>query len=710
MDVDLMILQERCRKDPLSYEDDFASQRRHFDALISAANLRPSDANPRLAEVASFMGSVAHCYGNEGIAIATDITSFLGEHGQAMNPELRRSLVRLLCLLRARGTADPTTVIPLFFRLLSCNDKVLRRMLHGHIVSDVKKIQSSGNASRKVLQGFLFSMVQDPSEVLVKRSLHVLVDLFRKRIWNDAKCANMIATACFHDAMAVAIIASRFMLNSESKEATEDSDDESDEECYDSSRKTIDGQRASDMWKAYNMTAKKSTRKRKKMERVINRLTRVKSSANSRATSEKNPGHPSLEAMFLINDPQEFAERLFKDLQTRRKRESYENRLIFVNLISRLIGTHELILFSFYPFLQKYLQPAQPEVTRVLAYLTQACHDKVPSDVLHPILRGLADTFVSERSSPPSVAAGINTIRAICSRVPLAILDEENEYKAEHEQESALLEDLVQYRTSKDKGIMMAARSLISLYREVHPGLLQKKDRGRAGAEAIQKGRESHAKAYGTHLYATGVEGIELLHKAESDGDDSGSDLVSDADSESEQKSVENTDLAKVSEKDNATVNEGAEFDEDLSGEENERREDGQGDGEKGEKESGNRLDAMQILSNEDFERIRLRRAAKAIGESARILNAGEVVNPDDLQGPVKRERRTLQERMESVLKGREGREKFGQKAEKGGGSTNKEKLKKKSNSMVIHKRRRRNKQLSRRDKQIAKRRKRDYR
>ncbi|PXF40317.1 Protein SDA1-like [Gracilariopsis chorda] len=708
MDVDLMILQERCRKDPLSYEDDFVSQRRHFDALLSAANLRPSDANPRLAEVASFMGSVAHCYGNEGIAIATDITTFLGEYGQAMNPELRRSLVRLLCLLRARGTADPTTVIPLFFRLLSCNDKVLRRMLHGHIVSDVKKIQNSGDSSRKVLQTFLFSMVQDPSETLVKRSLHVLVDLFRKRIWNDPKCANMIATACFHEAMPVAIIASRFILNSESKENTEDWDDESDEEGLSTARKTIDGQKASDMWKAYNMTGKKSTRKKKKMERVINRLTRVKSSAHSRAISESNPGHPSLEAMMLINDPQEFTERLFKDLQTRRKRESYENRLIFVNLISRLVGTHELILFSFYPFLQRYLQPAQPEVTRVLAYLTQACHDKVPSDVLHPILRGLADTFVSERSSPPSVAAGINTIRAICSRVPLAILDEENECKAEREQESALLEDLVQYKTSKDKGIMMAARSLISLYREVHPGLLQKKDRGRAGAEAVQKGRESHAKAYGTHLYAIGVEGIELLNEADSEGDQD--EMDSDADSKPQPESAENDEQVEDLHKDDDVVDGGAESEEERSCEVDERKEDTQEDDEKGEKESGNRLDAMQILSNEDFERIRLRRAAKAIGESARVLNAGEAVNPDDLQGPVRRERRTLEERMESVLKGREGREKFGKRAEKGGGSTNKQKLKKKSNAMVIHKRRRKNKQLSRRDKQLAKRRKRDYR
>ena len=40
-----------------------------------------------------------------------------------------------------------------------------------------------------------------------------------------------------------------------------------------------------------------------------------------------------------------------------------------------------------------------------------------------------------------------------------------------------LLFDLSQYKASKDKGIAMASRSLISLYREINPELLHKNDR-----------------------------------------------------------------------------------------------------------------------------------------------------------------------------------------------------------------------------------------
>ena len=61
---------------------------------------------------------------------------------------------------------------------------------------------------------------------------------------------------------------------------------------------------------------------------------------------------------------------------------------------------------------------------------------------------------------------GLNAIREITKRCPLA-LDE------------TLLRDLAEYKSYKDKAVMMASRSLIQLYRSVHPELLHKKDRGR---------------------------------------------------------------------------------------------------------------------------------------------------------------------------------------------------------------------------------------
>ena len=55
------------------------------------------------------------------------------------------------------------------------------------------------------------------------------------------------------------------------------------------------------------------------------------------------------------------------------------------------------------------------------------------------------------------------------------------------------LQDLAAYKSYKDKAVMMAARSLIQLYRTTHPELLHRKDRGRpteATAELLETGRK----------------------------------------------------------------------------------------------------------------------------------------------------------------------------------------------------------------------------
>lgn len=40
-------------------------------------------------------------------------------------------------------------------------------------------------------------MLADTNESAAKRSLDVMIELYRKKIWDDAKTVNVIATACF---------------------------------------------------------------------------------------------------------------------------------------------------------------------------------------------------------------------------------------------------------------------------------------------------------------------------------------------------------------------------------------------------------------------------------------------------------------------------------------------------------------------------------
>lgn len=89
--LDLLLLQERCRKDPVSYREEYESQQRHFEALLGSGKLQTSLGSRELIEVSQFLGAVSHCYeGNGESEFVSDIVTFLSEHGAVMDADLRR--------------------------------------------------------------------------------------------------------------------------------------------------------------------------------------------------------------------------------------------------------------------------------------------------------------------------------------------------------------------------------------------------------------------------------------------------------------------------------------------------------------------------------------------------------------------------------------------------------------------------------------------
>lgn len=169
--------------------------------------------------------------------------------------------------------------------------------------------------------------------------------------------------------------------------------------------------------------------------------------------------------MTLVNDPQNFAERLFHRLQSGSALK-FDTKMLLIQVLSRVVGLHRLMILHLYPFLQRYVQPNQRDVTKLLAATATACHELIPPDVLEPLLKQLVNQFVHDRARPEVVAVGINCVREICLRCPLVM-------------NTDLLQDLAQYKRARDKPVATAARALISTFRELAPGMLEKKDRGR---------------------------------------------------------------------------------------------------------------------------------------------------------------------------------------------------------------------------------------
>src|SRR5690349_1877262 len=85
----------------------------------------------------------------------------LASRSQELEPATRKVLVQSLILLRNQGMVENTILLPLFFKLFQCHDKVLRELLYTHIISDIKRSNASSknNKLNKSLQGFMFTLL-----------------------------------------------------------------------------------------------------------------------------------------------------------------------------------------------------------------------------------------------------------------------------------------------------------------------------------------------------------------------------------------------------------------------------------------------------------------------------------------------------------------------------------------------------------------------
>lgn len=272
---------------------------------------------------------------------------------------------------------------------------------------------------------------------------------------------------------------------------------------------------------------------------------------------------------------------------------------------------------------------------------------------------------------------------------------------------------------------MMAARSLIVLYREQIPGLLHKRDRGRpteAQADIKQKN-------YGEVVAADHIPGSEALLKksktvscvvsyfcflfnvsyfqidvnsddSSSDEDGEWVDIPDDGNNESKLEEDDGefeTDEDASIDSDDEEEEDDVDDDEEAAGSDKDVSEAPDKSKKSGvqimdEKQAAQELALTRLFTDEDFKRIDAENIKKhTTNARKRPLEAekSEYVRLDDIEMIYKKRRADKQTRLESVLKGRTGREKFGYRDGRQNihcSKTNTEKTKKKNFGMMRHK------------------------
>lgn len=655
-------LQNMVKRDPDAYKTEFLMQLRHYESEYQLFLLQPSKESAHFGALISFLSHVAKCYPREMAEFPMQVMKLLQENYLVLEPDLRRTLVQSLMLMRNRSLIDAITLLKVFFELFRCPDKRLRELLYKHIVSDIRQLNATSKNEKvnKALQNFLFEMLQDENEHAALKSLQVLVDLFKRKVWHDQRTVNVIATACTSKNAKLLVMSLNFFLGI-------DDDILEDEEMQKKEKKTL-------VDVDYHSHSKKT---RKRHRETVTALKK-----NKRARKREIEFQATFPAIEMLNDPQGVVEKQFKVLKSCSER--FEVKLLMMNFIGRVIGFHKLVLLPYYPLLQRYLQSHQQNVTQVLAYLVQSCHEDIPPEELLPLVKSIAHNFITERCTSEVIAVGINTVREMFRRVPLVL---------ECDGMDVLITDLIMYAKSRDKSAVMAARGVLNLIREIHPALLKRKERGKYHDETAKP------KRFGELVSAEGVDGVELLEEAEAAGrfdaedNQDGWELASESEEDSEDEWID------VDSDDDGVDKSEIKFNKDNELEEDDEGEDGEGEDEEDEaaapvkRKQSERLDARRILTPRDFERIELlkkereaalkdpkSRSKKKAEEMAAMADSNSTkVSPADLEGYSKRKRMTQEERLRSVL---EGREDF-QAKRSGGGTTNTEKKRLKHFMMV---------------------------
>ncbi|KAL9130198.1 MAG: hypothetical protein Q9217_001543 [Psora testacea] len=481
-------LQYKIRRDPQSYEKEFSQQYSQYEnqkeILLQAPSTALDTSVVSLRDLIDFISHVADCYPTQTRGFAQELINILEAHHRELNVDLREKIVGSLVLLRRKNIIDsPILLNTLFPILVSTPSKSLRILLFRKILSDVRNSNANTMNHRlnRTIQKVLFDLLMgDRASPKGIWAVKLTRELWKRQIWTDSKAVEIMKEATLADNEKVIVSGVRFFLGGD-KEREELEDESSDDEGVDLGR-----------LKHQIAINKKNKKKVKMMDHAV-------AIVKKKERKKKQPHLLNFSALHLLHDPQGFAEELFqKHLQNTRSRLNLEQKLLVLQLVSRLVGLHKLTVISLYSYFLKYISPRQPSVTSFLASLAQATHNLVPPDVLEPLVQKIANEFVSEAVAAEVASAGLNAIREICVRQPLAMKD-------------TLLQDLVMYRKSKDKGVMMAAKGLLSLYREVGADMLRKRDRGKDAALGLRAGQRKEQR-FGAEPIGE-IEGLELLER-----------------------------------------------------------------------------------------------------------------------------------------------------------------------------------------------------
>lgn len=104
-------LQNLIKRDPKSYESEFLQQYRHYQSTLSIFCSKPDEEAKELCELVTFISQVTQCYPKQTEEFPQQLVDLLQQHCIALHPEVRRTFVTALILLRNKKILDNTRYV-----------------------------------------------------------------------------------------------------------------------------------------------------------------------------------------------------------------------------------------------------------------------------------------------------------------------------------------------------------------------------------------------------------------------------------------------------------------------------------------------------------------------------------------------------------------------------------------------------------------------
>ena len=685
----LPILQDKINRDKTSYKEEFYKILKIFKEQFEILLLFPNKNIKNFKELLLFFSHISNSFPNELEFIRRDLPQIISDNYLIIPHEMRLSIVDSLNLLQKKNLLSPLITIPLFFNLIKCNDKILRKKVTDFIISNLKNINENHKNSEinKKIQNLCEKLLRDSNQKLARKTLNIMIILYKKKIWNDSRLINCIANAItIKDIKMANAICLFFLSDFDTEEISTSSEEELDE-----------------LKNKYKLLGKANNRKTKARKSKLKQLMKSIERRENRKNKNKNINKDFM-PIDLIHDPLKFCQELYKKVNSFQTG-NFNYKIVCIRLLGRILGRHKLIMDNYFNLMINFMKSDQKDIESILASLAEACHDLIPPTEIEPIIKKLFDNFINDTFPPNYITIGLKTLMEITERCPYCLNDGE----------FSVVNDL---RGFKNKSVSNAARAIVNLYKERKENNENfdygnnKIDYGIEGIELLKK-LEKKPKDYKMEeeeildekqlkkLKALKIKyAAELIqHKKVGVTDDDINEMAGDKksihkkyeeDENEEENEEEEGELEEIEDEEGEL--------EEIEDEENEEEED-----EKEENKKENNKKSIELDENEEEEDFELEEISSNESEeieldSSEIENESSSYDRDEAQGfidpdKLKEYHLTRKEKFEKIRANKEEKEKYvHQRKEKGGGTTNKEKEKNKPFMMVIGKKRLRSK------------------